>query len=613
MRFSFNVFVTFTALVAVVKSSVVSNKNIYNFGPCYGPVIENNKHFTTSVDAQVSVNNNTLLWYPERNPRAYSTSNKKTDEIDVVCGPTGDFVYACNIDKLNCQTNLEPIYEMCKNGIFHSCKNNSNKFTGIQKIKSQAMESKSISVFPAEGYTIKSYEPLTEKIVSNLRNKKLLDLCVAHGKNGLSTMIENLTDRSMCKDGIVVLGAIPIKPAHHQVMVKHPKVLFLAGDLDGVLRFSNFAVAKFQFESVRNYYFGLLQGLSHHSFASFNGDGVQHKYDLQAEVDVVTGHEKVAAVVSDFVYGNGRHLGESISLGLQLAKPILKALQLEGSSKIGVDVCNSDFPTNPTCNYPKYPDFSLPPGPAKPPQPLPASNCICGSDWVKDYAFPTVSGAADVGFKLVTEDAFHSVSDVHPFHLPHIWNKCPSPGNSCTLNVTTLTENFPGSGSLFPNTTSGAPLSALELRSKMKSRTTLYKAVGLKPSPNVDKNYTLCKSANQQAWQWALNNAEDSVRKRFEANGELFVMVDDKEAPIGFHGPEWIEKTLVYNRVQNSKNGNSYIEVQSWTFVVGDFPVHSKYLPTGMHYCKLLSPARAMEWIYTDSLRMKLGLSKDVQ
>ena len=79
-------------------------------------------------------------------------------------------------------------------------------------------------------------------------------------------------------------------------------------------------------------------------------------------------------------------------------------------------------------------------------------------------------------------------------------------------------------------------------------------------------------------------------------------MVDDVEAPIGFHGPEWIEKTLVYKRVSNAKNGDSHIEVQSWTFVVPDLPVHSKYLPTGMHYCKLLSPARAMEWIYLDSL-----------
>ena len=128
----------------------------------------------------------------------------------------------------------------------------------------------------------------------------------------------------------------------------------------------------------------------------------------------------------------------------------------------------------------------------------------------------------------------------------------------------------------------------------------------MNPPSSVDKNYTLCRQANDLAWNWALTNADATVRKRFEANGEPFVVVDDVEAPIGFHGPEWIEKTLVYRRVSDTNNGNSHIEVQSWTFVVPDLPVHSKYLPTGMH-CKLLSPARAMEWIYLDSLRAKLS------
>ena len=86
-------------------------------------------------------------------------------------------------------------------------------------------------------------------------------------------------------------------------------------------------------------------------------------------------------------------------------------------------------------------------------------------------------------------------------------------------------------------------------------------------------------------------------------------MVDDVEAPIGLSGPEWIKKELVYTRNEESKS----VEVQSWMFVVGESPIKSKYLPTGMHYCKLLSPARCMEWIYTDGLRRGLAVDKEVE
>ena len=157
---------------------------------------------------------------------------------------------------------------------------------------------------------------------------------------------------------------------------------------------------------------------------------------------------------------------------------------------------------------------------------------------------------------------------------------------------------------MFPNASS-PPLSALELRTKMKSRKVIWEAAGLgKQSGDVDKkNLTLCKRANQAAWDWALDNADADVKARFEKSGEPFVMVDDVEAPIGLSGPEWIKKTLVYTRNAQSKS----IEVQSWMFVVPESPIKSKYLPTGMHYCKLLSPARCIEWIYTDGLRRGLG------
>lgn len=119
--------------------------------------------------------------------------------------------------------------------------------------------------------------------------------------------------------------------------------------------------------------------------------------------------------------------------------------------------------------------------------------------------------------------------------------------------------------------------------------------MGKQNSGKTDMNMSICRDINQLAYDWALNNADPSVKAAFEAHGEPMVMVDDKKAPIGIEGPEWIKDELAFTRTTSGQ-----IEVQSWQFVVPNTNQGSVpwYLPVGMHYCKLLSPARAMEWIY---------------
>merc|ERR1711988_1394814 len=93
----------------------------------------------------------------------------------------------------------------------------------------------------------------------------------------------------------------------------------------------------------------------------------------------------VAQLVAEFADGsNGlMALRAAEATAEQLSTPVTDALELEGSTKLGHVACNSDFPTNPTCQYPKYPDHSLPLGPAPAPNPPLPSDCICGSPWVK--------------------------------------------------------------------------------------------------------------------------------------------------------------------------------------------------------------------------------------
>jgi len=461
----------------------------------------------------------------------------------------------------------------------------------------------SVTVFPGAGYANSDYG-----WVSALRDVPGRELCVAH-----STGCEHL--RSLLEDepNRCAAGAVFVADSHQtplQLANNSMRALFVAGTMDGVARFSHFAVARHRAQSKdlsngAHQHFAAIVGASHHSFASGTPSALAAELDLSPTLSQSEVHDTLSTIVNEFVHGAGAQLEVAEKRAGKLAAPIVAALKLEGSAALGKDICNSDFPTNPTCNYPKYPDFSLPFGPAPAPSPLPSTDCVCGSQWVTDVASPLIAGTLDgdrgTNFQVKSADAFHDVSDEHPFHLPHIWNTC-QPGASCVLNVTTLTMPVLKAGSLFPNASS-APLSAFEMKAKLKSRETLLKAAGVAASSAVDKNMTICRDINERAVTWALTNADPDVRKAFEAHGEPLVMVDDQAAPIGITGPTWIKKELVYKRVQSEKGNGSHIEVQSWQFVVADLPVKSKYLPTGMHYCKLLSPARAMEWIYTDGLR----------
>jgi len=430
------------------------------------------------------------------------------------------------------------------------------------------------------------------------------ELCVTHSTEAAEALLEEVAvDSNRCAQGLVHLAAAPKTLGK----VAHLPVLTIQGTKDGIVRFSDFAAAR-HISTSPKHRFAVVPGASHHSFVEGQRSAPLAALDLKPDITNDQAVNKAAAVIADFLgHTNTGALAEAEALAAKMAQPVIDALQLEGSTKLGHPACNSDFPTNPTCQYPKWPDHSLGfPAPAPSP-PLP-SDCICGSPWVVQHA-SLVYGLGESKqpqFTATVKDSFQDVSDVTPFHLPHIFNSCDKSATSCDLNTTTLTMPVYKAGDLFPNASS-QPLSAIELRSKLKSRTAVWEAAGLDAPSSVDSNLTFCKDINQLAYDWALQHAESSVRAQFEAHGEPFVIVDDKVATIGITGPEWIKDELVFERVKTETG--SHIEVQSWQFVVGNTNGGHVpwFYPVGMHYCKLLSPARAMEWIYTDGLRSRLS------
>jgi hypothetical protein len=358
------------------------------------------------------------------------------------------------------------------------------------------------------------------------------------------------------------------------------------------------------------------------------------KNDLKPEVDAAAAQQQLAALVSAFLdlrlaakIGDGAAppaasasaLQSALQATAELVAPLITAMQQEGHHYLETP-CASDYPTNPTCQYPKWPDKSL--GPAKgPPSPMPPANCTCGSPWVMQNA-QRIMGALDdpaaaahgavAGASISTKDSFHDVSDVRPFHLPHIFQ--PKPGTACSAKdgaceIESTTVSMPIYDAKDGLDTGLYPITASEFRTKLKSRQAVWEKAG---AINVDfnvtdkSNMTICRAINQASLDWALAHASPKALSRYNSKGQQYRLADDTYAGIGVTGPTWIKKALIYTVSADQK----YVDISAPTFATENKNLGDEsYTNTvGYHYCKLLSPARAMEWIYADGLKQFGGL-----
>jgi hypothetical protein len=220
--------------------------------------------------------------------------------------------------------------------------------------------------------------------------------------------------------GLVALGCSPTAEQLAQLSgggARSAPLLFIGGSQDGVVRASTFAVAMEQ-ARVKRYNkarFAVIDGASHHSFASGPMPATVASMDLQPATEDTNVHVTVGVLVRELLEIAGRwtstppssavgagSLAQAEAAAARMAAPLVAALRLEGSAALGVPVCNSDFPTNPQCQYPQWPAHSGPPGPRPAPNPLPPTNCICGSPWVEEYGAAMV---LDVGSKVPNASA----------------------------------------------------------------------------------------------------------------------------------------------------------------------------------------------------------------
>jgi hypothetical protein len=132
------------------------------------------------------------------------------------------------------------------------------------------------------------------------------------------------------------------------------------------------------------------------------------------------------------------------------------------------------------------------------------------------------------------------------------------------------------------------------MQAKMNSRQAIQKLAGNDADFHVlDEDNTVCQILNQKAIDWALMHADEDALDVYEKFGKKLVTETDK---ITKSGPEWIMASL---SVMDSKDKKQTL-VRSPTLRTSLNFIDKNM--AGNLFCKLLSPYRALEWIYVDSI-----------
>jgi len=142
-------------------------------------------------------------------------------------------------------------------------------------------------------------------------------------------------------------------------------------------------------------------------------------------------------------------------------------------------------------------------------------------------------------------------------------------------------------------------LSAKTVKSKMKLADAIYPLIGLPERGNI----LPCSEINKATYEWALSIASPAALDRLEAKGRILGFGPDRESQWG-GGAAWEFSGGLQWSEYSQQSPHTVTLTAAKLTSPPDFPVFS-----GEHYCDLLSPYRALEWIYIESIRHKMGFS----
>lgn len=449
-----------------------------------------------------------------------------------------------------------------------------------------------------------------------------LDVYIGGHSLGATAAMEQAFEHPEMYKGAFITGASVLRKYNYTFPIP---ILSINGELDGLHRISRVGEAFYNMFDRKAYqnknYFDtslvqnpvvILDDVTHNHF----GDGINptitiKHLDLISTIPVEVAHIRIVEVISAFMnIHQSTPNTESYMTSMELLKkkvidtdtflkPMLDAFYQEAAPHL-FEACNSDIPA-PHC--PWYPAW-----PVQPDRTMgPSKDCICGTPWTSVAA--TIMGNIDPSkYHIINTDAIHDVTDTKPYHHAHLWSDCSTSNvvYPCVVNHTTVSQQIYDSND--SSDTGFPPATAHEIRVKMKSRQE-FAMHSTNPTADfsLDSEESVCKKINQFAYQWGLDRVSEKARKRFEEYGQPMVFEEDKEPNLPI-GPLFINAALKMEDDVDSNN-NPILKVTSTAFKTPHEGFVTKLYPdsNGYHYCKLLSPARVVEWIHTDGLRKKMG------
>eukprot|EP00933_Yihiella_yeosuensis_P017942 TRINITY_DN1491_c2_g3_i1.p1 TRINITY_DN1491_c2_g3~~TRINITY_DN1491_c2_g3_i1.p1 ORF type:complete len:533 (-),score=120.53 TRINITY_DN1491_c2_g3_i1:63-1661(-) len=406
----------------------------------------------------------------------------------------------------------------------------------------------------------------------------------------LQDYVRGLGDKAA---GQILMGGFILRKNFYPQFDYPVPTLTIGAELDGLARVTRIAESYYhQKDHFDQFPVVVVPGMNHMQFGSGDPPINVRMNDLAPEVEEGEAHEAVGSHVANFL---AFHMGLGKALQFDKATtdildPIVKAYELESSRRFNA------------------PDQKGGAG---------EQNCVRGlcpsaSKWAPE-AQKHISGPAikehspNMDLDVTNAYVLLAGSPVtgQDFHLPNVTT------DNNKVSITTFSQCYWNDAlheALEDFDTGFTFTSAQEIGTKLYSRQcTLNVGLGLKTNFSEDDS-DFCAETNKMAYAWALANGPKKSVDRFLKSG--IVMEMGKDSPKGA-GPLWINARLEMNK--REKDGRDIVEIVSPMCKTEQDYWKDKFhvpRPSGIpdpgcyHYCKLLSPARVIEWIMVDGLRV---------